>query len=137
MVRDPSKNDTASLARNHIIEVSDSNLVTVAGEYSVFPVLPYTRLSVSNSGGKWTTYRQMAEETVDRAIKVCGLEPTGQCVTPGLLLEGAHEYDPLLYIKLVQDYGLEVDVSRCDLSHIRTVTLPLLTGCDALSQILW
>jgi len=32
-------------------------------------------------------------------------------VTPGLKLEGAHNYDPLLYIKLVQDYGLEVDVA--------------------------
>jgi len=83
---------TKSLARNHIIDVSDSKLVTIAG-------------------GKWTTYRQMAEETVNRAIKDCGLDPSGPCVTPGLLLEGAHDYDPLLYIKLVQDYGLEVDVA--------------------------
>lgn len=27
------------------------------------------------------------------------------------MLEGGHEYDPLLYIHLVQDYGLEVDVN--------------------------
>jgi glycerol-3-phosphate dehydrogenase len=53
----------------------------------------------------------MAEETVDKAVEVCNLKPPRGCVTPGLKLEGAHNYEPLLYIKLVQDYGLEVDVS--------------------------
>lgn len=33
LVMDPSKKDTASLARNHIIEVSDSNLVTIGGPF--------------------------------------------------------------------------------------------------------
>lgn len=92
LVKDPTKKDTKSLARNHIIIVSDSNLITIAG-------------------GKWTTYRQMAEQTVDRAIKVCNLAPTGPCVTPGLFLEGGHEYGDLLYMRLVQDYGLDVDVA--------------------------
>lgn len=50
LVSDPNKGDTQSLARNHIIHVSDSRLITVAG-------------------GKWTTYREMAEETIDTAIK--------------------------------------------------------------------
>ncbi|KAI6195380.1 Glycerol-3-phosphate dehydrogenase [Aphelenchoides besseyi] len=93
LVRDPNKADTKSLARNHIIEVGKSNLITIAG-------------------GKWTTYRHMAEETVDRLIKVIGLTPRNGCVTPGLLLEGAHNWDPLLYIHLVQDYGIEVDVAQ-------------------------
>lgn len=31
LVRDPNKKDTKSLARNHIIEVSPSNLITIAG----------------------------------------------------------------------------------------------------------
>lgn len=53
----------------------------------------------------------MAEETVDEVVKVCKLNAKTGCVTPGLLLEGAHDYSPLLYIRLVQDYGLEVDVS--------------------------
>uniref|UniRef100_F1KVF7 Glycerol-3-phosphate dehydrogenase n=1 Tax=Ascaris suum TaxID=6253 RepID=F1KVF7_ASCSU len=93
LVRDPNKKDTKSLARNHIIEISKSNLITIAG-------------------GKWTTYRHMAEETVDAAIKACDLKPRNGCVTAGLLLEGAHNWDPLLYIHLVQDYGLEEDVAR-------------------------
>lgn len=64
----------------------------------------------------------MAEETVDRTIKVCGLQPVNGCVTPGLLLEGGHDYDPLLYIKLVQDYGLEVDVSSILFNFENSVT---------------
>ncbi|CAB3408328.1 unnamed protein product [Caenorhabditis bovis] len=93
LVRDPNKKDTKSLARNHIIEVGQSGLVTIAG-------------------GKWTTYRHMAEETVDTCIKAHDLKPTNSCVTAGLLLEGAHDYNPLLYIHLVQDYGMEVDVAQ-------------------------
>ncbi|CAD6190938.1 unnamed protein product [Caenorhabditis auriculariae] len=93
LVRDPNKKDTKSLARNHIIEVGKSGLVTIAG-------------------GKWTTYRHMAEETVDTCVREHKLEPVSGCVTPGLLLEGAHDWDPLLYIHLVQDYGMEVDVAQ-------------------------
>ena len=50
LVKDPSKEDTQSLVRNHIIHVSPTNLVTIAG-------------------GKWTTYRSMALETIDAAVK--------------------------------------------------------------------
>ncbi|MCP9260268.1 Glycerol-3-phosphate dehydrogenase [Dirofilaria immitis] len=39
------------------------------------------------SGGKWTTYRHMAEETVDKVIEVANLQPVRKCVTAGLLLE--------------------------------------------------
>lgn len=50
LVSDPNKEDTQSLARNHIVHVSPSKLITIAG-------------------GKWTTYRAMAEHTIDAAIK--------------------------------------------------------------------
>ncbi|EYC19247.1 hypothetical protein Y032_0025g1266 [Ancylostoma ceylanicum] len=93
LVRDPNKKDTKSLARNHIIEISKSGLITIAG-------------------GKWTTYRHMAEETVDACVKAHHLKPTNGCVTAGLVLEGGHEYNPLMYIRLVQDYGLDVDVAE-------------------------
>ncbi|GAB1600952.1 glycerol-3-phosphate dehydrogenase, mitochondrial-like isoform X2 [Argonauta hians] len=94
LVRDPNKSDTQSLARNHIIEVADDNLITIAG-------------------GKWTTYRHMAEETIDKAIKVCGLKPkVPTCQTKGLLLDGAHDWSPTLFIRLVQDFGLENEVAQ-------------------------
>ena len=44
---------TKEISRGHKIYTSDSGLVTI-------------------TGGKWTTYRQMAEETVDTASKVAG-----------------------------------------------------------------
>lgn len=69
---DPAKPNTESIARNHIINESESGLITIAG-------------------GKWTTYRSMAEETVDHAIKNNSkLVAKSGCQTKGLLLEGAH-----------------------------------------------
>ena len=48
---------TASLSREHAVFVSDSGLVTI-------------------TGGKWTTYRRMGLDAVDRAAEVAGLSPT-------------------------------------------------------------
>lgn len=93
LVSDPNKADTQSLARNHIVHVSDSNLVTIAG-------------------GKWTTYRHMAEETVDAAINACQLQTTSNQTTMGLFLEGGHNWSPTSFIKLVQNYGLETEVAH-------------------------
>lgn len=93
LVRDPSSADTQSIARNHVIEVSPSRLITIAG-------------------GKWTTYRSMAEETVDKAIEVCHLKASYPCRTKGLLLEGAHGWSPNLFIQLVQEHGMDVDVAQ-------------------------
>ncbi|KAF2881657.1 hypothetical protein ILUMI_24514 [Ignelater luminosus] len=94
LVSDPNKADTQSLARNHIVHVSDSNLVTIAG-------------------GKWTTYRAMAQETIDAAVKACNLKPKYEkCQTDGLLIEGAHGWTPTMYIRLVQDFGLECEVAQ-------------------------
>ncbi|OWA51719.1 Glycerol-3-phosphate dehydrogenase, mitochondrial [Hypsibius exemplaris] len=94
LVVDPNKKSTQEIARNHIIHVSPSNMVTIAG-------------------GKWTTYRLMAEETVDAAIKACDLKPTKPtCQTMGLILDGGHEWSPTMYIRLVQDFGLENEVAQ-------------------------
>lgn len=95
LVLDPSKPNTESIARNHIIDVcSKTGLVTVAG-------------------GKWTTYRVMAEEAVDAAIKSNpeALGHAGACQTLGLTLEGGKDWTPTLHIRLVQDYGLEQEVA--------------------------
>ncbi len=55
LVRGAGEQETAALSRDHTILVSGSGLVTV-------------------TGGKWTTYRRMGEDTVDRAAQVAGLE---------------------------------------------------------------
>ncbi|XP_063237646.1 glycerol-3-phosphate dehydrogenase, mitochondrial [Bacillus rossius redtenbacheri] len=94
LVSDPSKGDTQSLARNHVVHVSASGLVTIAG-------------------GKWTTYRAMAEHTIDAAIQACGLQPAHTSSrTDGLKLEGATSWTPTMYIRLVQDFGLETEVAK-------------------------
>ncbi len=93
LVSDPNKEDTQSLARNHIVHVSKSKLVTIAG-------------------GKWTTYRAMAEHTLDAAVKACDLKADRPCVTESIQIEGAHGWSPTYYIRLVQDFGLEMEVAQ-------------------------
>ena len=53
----------------------------------------------------------MAEETVDRAIAECDLKPERHCVTTGFLLDGAKDWTPTLFIRLIQDFGLDTEVS--------------------------
>lgn len=60
---------TSKLSREHYIDASTSGLVTVAG-------------------GKWTTYRRMAEDAVDFAIGK-GLLPKKACVSRDVPLRGA------------------------------------------------
>lgn len=97
LVIDPNSKNTESIARNHLILVSKSGLVTIAG-------------------GKWTTYRSMAVDTMEAAIKACGLKPARECQTDGLFLEGGEGYSPNDFIRLVQDFGLEVEIAK-HLSH--------------------
>lgn len=60
---------TAQLSREHAIDVSAAGLVTVAG-------------------GKWTTYRRMAEDVIDHAAGSAGLPPH-PCPTARLALHGS------------------------------------------------
>ena len=62
---------TADLSRDYTIRVDRSGLVTIAG-------------------GKWTTYRRMAEDTLDRVASL-GRLPARACVTTSLRIHG---FDP-------------------------------------------
>lgn len=62
---------TSRLPRDYVIEVSASGLVTI-------------------TGGKWTTYRKMGEDVIDRAAEIAGLE-TRASVTRNLSLHEAPE----------------------------------------------
>ncbi|MDT8368193.1 MAG: glycerol-3-phosphate dehydrogenase/oxidase [Longimicrobiales bacterium] len=64
--------DTSALSRDHTLQVSKSGLVTI-------------------TGGKWTTYRKMAEDTVDHAAVLAGLDPR-PCTTCELRIHGAHAH---------------------------------------------
>lgn len=114
LVKDPKAKNTESLVRNHLIDISDSGLMTCAG-------------------GKWTTYRQMAEECVDAAISAFNLAPRrvvdaprvsgseaiddgsdldGSCQTHRVRLIGAHGFSRTLFIHLIQHFGVETEVAK-------------------------
>ena len=69
LVKATGESSTASLSREHTIVVSKAGLITV-------------------TGGKWTTYRKMAEDVVDTAIRRQMLR-AAPCVTADLPLHGA------------------------------------------------
>lgn len=60
--------DSASISREHSITISGSGLISVAG-------------------GKWTTYRKMAEDVVDKAIPLGDL-PHEDCKTAEIKIHG-------------------------------------------------
>ena len=59
---------TAAMSRDHTILISNSGLLTIAG-------------------GKWTTYRKMAEDAVDQAETMAGFEER-RCTTEHLQIHG-------------------------------------------------
>lgn len=114
LVRDPHAKNTESLVRNHLLTTSESGLLTIAG-------------------GKWTTYRQMSEETVDKALdmfklqtpglatapRISGTESiddaadlNGSCQTHKVRVVGAHGYSKTLFINLIQHFGIETTVAK-------------------------
>ena len=93
LVRDPEATDTASLARDHVIEVSADGLLTIAG-------------------GKWTTYRKMAMDTVDQALKRFKLSaPKKTCQTEQLPILGGAEYNEHGERALMEKYGFAADIA--------------------------
>ena len=62
---------TSALSRDHTIHIDGSGLLTIAG-------------------GKWTTYRRMAEDAVNHAITLGRLEEK-ECTTQGLRVHGYSE----------------------------------------------
>jgi len=92
LVKDPNAADTQSLVRNHVIHTSKSNLVTIAG-------------------GKWTTYRSMASETIDEVVEINNFG-VGSSQTDGLFLEGGHTWTPTTFIRLAQDLGVDTAVAK-------------------------
>jgi glycerol-3-phosphate dehydrogenase len=87
LIRDPNSSNSKDLVRSHIVTVSPSGLLTIAG-------------------GKWTTYRRMAEEAVDEAFKVFpGLKREGvseTCRTERVRLVGSEEWSKTMFIRLIQ-----------------------------------
>ncbi|MGI8669971.1 MAG: glycerol-3-phosphate dehydrogenase/oxidase, partial [Aridibacter sp.] len=67
LVKSSDAKNSAKLSRDHTIEIDDANLLTL-------------------TGGKWTTYRNMAEDAIDKAIELADLADK-KCVTKELKIK--------------------------------------------------
>lgn len=88
---DPHKS-TKTLLRDHEIEID-----AVSGLVSLL-------------GGKWTTYRLMAKDTIDQADLI--FEKRNECTTASHLLTGGANFDYGSWKFLVKDFNLPEDVSK-------------------------
>lgn len=88
LVTDPSKKDTSDLSRDHVIHVSESGLITIVG-------------------GKWTTYRKMAEECVDVAVQLGKLRVRSNCRTEHMRLIGAKTFTDETVGDLQRRYSID------------------------------
>ncbi len=100
--QDNDTNSTKEISRDHKLISNASGLVTI-------------------TGGKWTTYRKMAEQTVDLAIKIANL-PAEPCVTTDLRIHGyAHNQEQGHW----KFYGSDVEGIRELASRIPALAAPL------------
>jgi glycerol-3-phosphate dehydrogenase len=83
LVKSGDSSDTATLSRDHTILVSQSGLITL-------------------TGGKWTTYRLMAEDVIDQAQELAKL-PRTPCPTAAMPIHGSTERTPSR--KHLEPYG--------------------------------
>lgn len=87
LVSDPRASDTAKLVRDHVVNVSRANLLTIAG-------------------GKWTTYRKMALDAMNQAVKYGALTPKSESRTATIVLAGGENYGPKLVPLLKKRFKL-------------------------------
>ncbi len=108
---------TKEISRHHKVMISQSGLITIIG-------------------GKWTTYRKMAEDTVDNALLI-GALPERKCITKNLPVAGYDKNldlttDPLAVYGTEKYQLLELEEEHPDLAEIISETLPLRK-----SQVVW
>jgi glycerol-3-phosphate dehydrogenase len=101
---------TASISRDHHIHISASGMITI-------------------TGGKWTTYRRMAEDTINAAVQIFHL-PEEKSITSNLPIHGYTEQtdfeSPLYYygadlpsiIKMAEEQPLLRDQIHPSFPHI-------------------
>ncbi|MVT07948.1 glycerol-3-phosphate dehydrogenase/oxidase [Chitinophaga tropicalis] len=97
---------TKEISRSHKIIVSESGLITI-------------------TGGKWTTFRRMAQDTLQKAIET-GRLPNKACVTEQLHIHGyttgSNLMDPLRF------YGTDIDGIKALTEASPTLAAPIATG---------
>ncbi|HET6767217.1 MAG TPA: glycerol-3-phosphate dehydrogenase/oxidase [Chitinophagaceae bacterium] len=107
---------TSAISRDHHIAVSDSELISI-------------------TGGKWTTYRKMAEDVMEIAVHKAGMNDK-ECVTKALHIHGYKEnssYEaPLYYYGTDEDAIATLIRNDLSLSELLHPSLPYIKA-----EIVW
>jgi glycerol-3-phosphate dehydrogenase len=116
LVRAGDASSTAALSRDHTIHIDHSGLLTL-------------------TGGKWTTYRNMAEDCVNQAATLARL-PEKPCPTRDLNIHGFHRQAPRFGSLAV--YGSDAlpiqDLMRSE-PGLEEPLHPALSSCEA--EVVW
>ncbi len=108
LVRNPSVENTSKLCRDHLIEVSDSGLVSIMG-------------------GKWTTFRKMSQDTIDRAVSE-GLLKAEKSNSENIVLLGGEDYTENSCSELQQQTGLDLDICEHLISSYGTLAFEVVAA---------
>lgn len=107
--------ETATISREHTLSISRTGLITIAG-------------------GKWTTYRKMAQETVDQAIVLARLDHRPS-VTETLQIHGYHHHAD--QFKDLKDYGTDALEIRRLVKNEPDWGGPLPGGTILRGEVIW
>lgn len=96
---DPYAKSTAAISRDHVISHNtDTGVIFI-------------------SGGKWTTYREMASDLIDKALSVGGIDENTikslkPCSTLSIPLNGKDGFSNNLTLRLCQEFGVSHSVAK-------------------------
>lgn len=93
LASDPHAEPGAPVSRDHVVSTNPETGITFI------------------TGGKWTTYRHMAEDVINRVVKLHGFN-AGPCVTGKKRLRGGDGYTRNVPVQLVQEFGVSEDVAQ-------------------------
>jgi glycerol-3-phosphate dehydrogenase len=121
LVHEGGTDGTASkkVSREHVVLVGEAGLISVMG-------------------GKWTTYRKMAQDGLDRAVAVGGLK-AGPCVTESLRVHGAIDRSDAAWPleEWLQAYGSEAAELRSLMARETELACPLDPRLPYTAAALW
>jgi glycerol-3-phosphate dehydrogenase len=95
LASDPNAPPGSPVSRDHVISTNPKTGITFI------------------TGGKWTTYREMAQDVLDKVIPAHSLDnKAGPCITDRITLRGGQGYTRNVPIRLVQKYGVSEDTAK-------------------------